>query len=71
VLGEIGLAGEIRGIAQVETRLSEARKMGFQRCLIPSANRKRVADTQDIDVIGIENLAQAMETLFLTKFLEK
>jgi DNA repair protein RadA/Sms len=71
VLGEIGLAGEIRGIAQVETRLAEARKMGFRRCLIPSANRKRVADSKEIDVVGIENLAQAMETLFLTKFLKK
>jgi DNA repair protein RadA/Sms len=64
VLGEIGLAGEIRGIAQVETRISEACKMGFRRCIIPQTNRKRLARIKDIAVIGGANLAEAMENLF-------
>jgi DNA repair protein RadA/Sms len=35
-VGEIGLSGELRSISQVERRLSEAARLGFQRAMIPS-----------------------------------
>ncbi|HET6370480.1 MAG TPA: DNA repair protein RadA, partial [Nitrospiria bacterium] len=38
VFGEVGLAGEIRGIQQPEMRLKEAVKLGFRRCLLPRRN---------------------------------
>lgn len=41
--GEIGLAGEIRGVSQPELRLKEAGKLGFRRAVIPRRNKK----TQD------------------------
>jgi len=44
VLGEIGLTGEVRAIGQVDTRLSESRKMGFTRCLVPGSNLKRMPE---------------------------
>ena len=38
VFGEIGLAGEIRGITQAARRVREAAQMGFTRCLLPTGN---------------------------------
>jgi DNA repair protein RadA/Sms len=64
VLGEIGLTGEVRAISQVETRISESRKMGFTRCLIPSSNLKRVPDIDGIEVTGVNTVAEAAEALF-------
>jgi DNA repair protein RadA/Sms len=64
VLGEVGLAGEVRGIGQVEARISEAGKMGFTRCLMPASNQKRLADIDEVEVTGISNLNQGIENLF-------
>src|SRR6185436_6322699 len=36
--GEVGLAGEIRGVSQAETRIKEAGKLGFERCILPASN---------------------------------
>jgi DNA repair protein RadA/Sms len=64
VLGEVGLAGEVRAIGNVETRLIEARKMGFRRCLAPAGNLKRITAPKDIQLIGVADVEAAMETLF-------
>jgi DNA repair protein RadA/Sms len=64
VVGEIGLTGEVRAIGQVETRVSEARKMGFEKCLIPASNMKRMQPVKGIELAGIRSVAEAMEALF-------
>lgn len=64
VLGEVGLTGEVRGIGQLETRIIEAKKMGFTRCLIPQSNRKRLADIDGIEISGIRNITEGIESLF-------
>ena len=38
MFGEVGLAGEVRGIAQAPLRIREAAQMGFTRCILPEAN---------------------------------
>ena len=38
MFGEVGLAGEVRGIAQAALRVREAAQMGFRRCIMPEAN---------------------------------
>jgi DNA repair protein RadA/Sms len=64
VMGEVGLTGEVRAIGQVETRVAEIRKMGFTRCLLPDSNVRRMTGIPDIEVIGIQTVSQAIETLF-------
>jgi DNA repair protein RadA/Sms len=64
VLGEVGLTGEVRAISHVEIRVSEIKKMGFTRCLIPESNLKRMTRIKGIEVIGITDVAGAMEILF-------
>ncbi|MGE5279578.1 MAG: DNA repair protein RadA, partial [Deltaproteobacteria bacterium] len=39
ILGEVGLAAEVRSVAHLNQRLAEAKKMGFKRFLTPRSNR--------------------------------
>ncbi len=64
VLGEVGLAGEVRAVSNIEIRISEARKMGFTRCVAPAGSLKRVRQPKEMDLEGVVNLAEAMELLF-------
>jgi len=64
VFGEVGLTGEIRPISHLEMRVSETSKMGFQRCLIPFSNLKRMNQKPEIELIGIKDVQQAMLYLF-------
>jgi DNA repair protein RadA/Sms len=65
VIGEVGLAGEVRGIHQAEIRLREAAKLGFRRCLLPETNRSRlVGDFGDLEILGIRSAEETLEVLF-------
>jgi DNA repair protein RadA/Sms len=64
IFGEVGLTGEVRAIGHVETRIAEAKKMGFTRCLIPNSNLKRMAKMKSIEIMGVKTISQAMEELF-------
>ncbi|MGD9369299.1 MAG: DNA repair protein RadA [Desulfobacteraceae bacterium] len=64
VMGEVGLAGEVRAIGNVETRLTEAHKMGFHRCLAPAGNLKRISAPDGMELVGVDNVEAAMEILF-------
>ncbi len=60
VMGELGLAGEIRSVGHLERRISEAAKLGFKRCLVPrSARRPRAVE--GIEVIGVRTINEALE----------
>lgn len=39
LIGEIGLAGEIRAVSGIEKRISEAEKLGYRRCIVPARNK--------------------------------
>jgi DNA repair protein RadA/Sms len=64
VIGEVGLTGEVRAIGQVDTRVAEAKKMGFKRCLVPDSNLKRIPDIDGIEIAGIKNVSEAVDFLF-------
>jgi DNA repair protein RadA/Sms len=59
VLGEVGLAGEVRAVGQVEPRLAEARKMGFKRVIMPKGSAKRL-ESQSMEVFGVDTLGEAL-----------
>jgi DNA repair protein RadA/Sms len=64
IFGEVGLTGEVRAIGHVETRIAEAKKMGFTRCLIPKSNLKRMSKMKGIEIVGVKTISLAMEELF-------
>lgn len=62
VFGEIGLAGEIRSVAHIDARISEASRLGFQKCILPYHNMKQVnAKYVGIQLIGVRNVKEAFE----------
>ena len=59
-VGEVGLSGEIRNVNQIEVRIKEAAKMGFERCIVPAAFKKNLKDIPGIKIIPVSNLTQAI-----------
>jgi DNA repair protein RadA/Sms len=64
VFGEVGLAGEVRATSQASVRVREAYAMGFKRCVIPHGNVTGLDYDDGIEVIGVRNVADALEALF-------
>jgi DNA repair protein RadA/Sms len=64
VLGEVGLTGEVRAISHLETRVSEVKKMGFSKCLVPASNLKRMGSVKDFEIVGINTVLEAIDMLF-------
>ena len=63
VLGEVGLAGEVRAVAQAEARLAEAARLGFRRALVPGGNARHAEAPAGIEVQGVETVEEALEAL--------
>lgn len=61
--GEVGLVGEVRGVSQVETRIREAKKLGYHTCVLPYANLKGVEEISGITLKGIHNVRELMNYL--------
>lgn len=62
VLGEVGLAGEVRAVTQPEQRIAEAEKLGFQTCILPAGNLKRLKKGK-IKLQGVATVDEAMQLL--------
>lgn len=61
VMGEVGLAGEIRTVGFIDKRLKEASKLGFETAIIPKSNLKDLKDVGRMKVIGVKNVEEALE----------
>lgn len=62
ILGEVGLAGEVRAVGNVEARLAEAAKMGFKRVVLPQASAQRLEERR-LEVLGVKELTAALEAV--------
>jgi len=64
LVGEVGLAGEVRAVGQVELRVREAMKLGFTRCIVPESSRAQLPRLNGVQIVGASTLAQVWELLF-------
>ncbi len=64
LIGEIGLTGEIRAVSHVQSRIKEASKMGFTKCLVPSSAIKQLSRIKGMTIESVGFLKTAMEVLF-------
>jgi len=62
--GEVGLAGEIRGVSQAEARIKEAGKLGFERCILPASNSAQLKQIKYPELLGVSSLAECWKLLF-------
>ncbi|NLJ81227.1 MAG: DNA repair protein RadA [Firmicutes bacterium] len=58
VLGEVGLAGEIRAVRGIEQRLRELDRQGFKKCIIPKHN---VRGDEPIEVVGVRTIQEVLQ----------
>ena len=63
--GEIGLAGEVRGVANAEARIAECARLGFKRCILPRNNLRQLSEHTKglMELIGVRTVREAFEAL--------
>jgi DNA repair protein RadA/Sms len=64
LFGEVGLAGEVRGIAQAALRVREAAQMGFRQCIMPEANIDPAEARQlsgHCELLGVRTIGEALD----------
>ncbi len=64
LIGEIGLAGELRLPGQMQTRLREAAKLGFKVAIVPKRLRKAEPWPENIQIVEARSLHQALDAAF-------
>ncbi|NLP08883.1 DNA repair protein RadA [bacterium] len=63
LLGEVGLSGELRSVSQIDSRLSEAEKMGFRRAVVPKGNQKGITRQNRILISAVDSAEKALEVV--------
>lgn len=63
IIGEVGLAGEVRAVNFIEKRINEAYKLGFNKCIIPYNNYKNLKDVAHIKVYGVRSVEEALDII--------
>ena len=58
--GEVGLSGEVRAVSQVENRVMEAKRLGFETVVLPKANMKSCRNIQGIKMIPVGTVREAI-----------
>ncbi|MBE5997202.1 MAG: DNA repair protein RadA [Lachnospiraceae bacterium] len=61
VFGEVGLSGEVRAVTQAAARVQEAKKLGFEKVIMPKANLKNVKEISGIDLIAVNTVKEAVK----------
>jgi DNA repair protein RadA/Sms len=64
VFGEVGLSGEIRAVGQIDARIKEASKIGFQRAVVPKTNADKAKGTAGCDITGVSSVDEFLEVIF-------
>jgi DNA repair protein RadA/Sms len=63
-VGEIGLAGEVRAVQNLEKRLQEAARLGFRRAIVPARNARKFSGKIGIELVPAHNVRQAVDAAF-------
>lgn len=65
VMGEVGLAGEVRAVSQAERRIVECMRLGFDHIVLPKGNLRGLNIPDGVEVVGVETVSQAIGALGL------
>lgn len=63
VCGEVGLAGEIRAVGQIDVRVREAERLGFKKFILPKGNKDRITWSPKIELIGVSSIQEFVATV--------
>ena len=62
-IGEVGLTGELRAVSALGQRLSEVRRLGFTKCLIPKRVQGRLTPPEGLELIRVSNIREALTAI--------
>lgn len=62
-IGEIGLTGELRAVSSLGQRLSEVRRLGFTKCLIPKRTQGKLIAPDGLELIRVNNIREALAAI--------
>ena len=60
-IGEVGMTGEIRSVANLNKRLAEVARLGFKKCIIPKNSAEKLEIPEGLTVYMVKNLREAIE----------
>ena len=63
VFGEVGLSGEVRAVSMPEQRVAEAKKLGFETCIIPEVSKDMVKGIKGIKIVGVKTIHDAIQLI--------
>ena len=63
VIGEVGLAGEVRAVGQIKKRINELKKIGFKHAVIPAGNLKNLEFDPEIKIDGVKNIGEFVKII--------
>ena len=61
VFGEVGLSGEVRAVSMAQSRVQEAKKLGFSTVILPESNVTACSEIRGIRLCGVRNVQEAIE----------
>ncbi|MBO5340213.1 MAG: DNA repair protein RadA [Oscillospiraceae bacterium] len=62
-IGEVGLTGELRSVSSLGQRLSEVRRLGFAKCIVPSRSSEKLVVPDGLQLIRVSNIRQALSAV--------
>lgn len=62
-IGEVGLTGELRSVSSLNQRLSEVRRLGFTKCVIPNRNSASLVEPAGLQLIRVRNIREALSAV--------
>ena len=62
-IGEVGLTGELRSVNALSQRLSEVRRMGFTKCIIPARSGGKLVEPDGLQLIKVKNIREALAAI--------
>ena len=62
-IGEVGLTGELRSVNSLGQRLSEVRRLGFTKCIVPSRSNGKLVVPDGLQLIQVNNIREALNAV--------
>ena len=63
-IGEVGLSGEVRAVGMIENRVLEAKKLGFETCLVPMPCKEELSKVKGIKLVFVSNVSDIVALEF-------
>ena len=63
IIGETGLAGEVRGVRNISQRLKEAAKLGYTKAIIPKSNYNKDLENMGVEITYVSTIRDALDKI--------